>query len=65
MAKPDAEIYRRAAERIGLSPEACVFVDDAEVNVRAAEALGMRGIVYRVDRGHDLQTLLAELGVPS
>ena len=59
MAKPEPEIYRRAAERIGLAPEACVFVDDAEVNVRAAEALGMRGVVYRVDRGHDLTALLA------
>jgi putative hydrolase of the HAD superfamily len=65
LAKPEAEIYRRAAERIGLSPEACVFVDDAEANVRAAEAVGMRGIVYRVDRGHDLAALLAELGVPA
>lgn len=63
VAKPDAEIYRRAAERIGLVPEACVFVDDYEANVRAAEALGMRGIVYRVDRGQDLPALLADLGV--
>lgn len=63
VAKPDEEIYRRAADRIGLSPEACVFVDDGDANVRAAEALGMRGIVYRVDRGHDLAALLADLGV--
>jgi putative hydrolase of the HAD superfamily len=63
VAKPEAEIYRRAAERIGLPPEACVFVDDADVNVRAAEAIGMRGIVYRVDRGHDLAAQLAALGV--
>lgn len=63
VAKPEAEIYRRAAERIGLSPEACVFVDDADANVRAAEALGMRGIVFRVDRGQDLAALLADLGV--
>jgi putative hydrolase of the HAD superfamily len=63
VAKPEAEIYRRAAARLGLAPEACVFVDDAEINVRAAEALGMRGIVYRVDRGHDLAALLAELAV--
>ena len=54
LAKPDLEIYRRAAERLGLPPESCVFVDDYEANVRAAEALGMRGIVYRVDRGQDL-----------
>ena len=63
VAKPEAEIYRRAAERIGLPPEACVFVDDAEANVRAAEAVGMRGVVYRVDRDHDLPALLAALGV--
>ena len=63
VAKPDAEIYRRAAERIGLAPEGCVFVDDADANVRAAETLGMRGILYRVDRGQDLAMLLAGLGV--
>ncbi|HEY7141226.1 MAG TPA: HAD family phosphatase [Methylomirabilota bacterium] len=63
VAKPDAEIYRRAAGRIGLPPESCVFVDDYDANVRAAEALGMKGIVYRVDRGQDLAALLAEVGV--
>jgi putative hydrolase of the HAD superfamily len=63
VAKPEPEIYRRAADRIGLAPEACVFVDDADANVRAAEAIGMRGILYRVDRGHDLEAQLAELGV--
>jgi putative hydrolase of the HAD superfamily len=63
VAKPDAEIYRRAAERLGLLPESCVFVDDHEANVQAAQALGMRGVVYRVDRGHDLAALLAELGI--
>ena len=65
VAKPDAEIYRRAAERLGLPPESCVFVDDHEANVQAAQALGMRGIVYRVDRGQDLAALLADLGVVS
>ena len=63
IAKPEAEIYRRAADRIGLPPQACVFVDDYEVNVRAAEAVGMKGIVYRVDRGQDLPTLLATLDI--
>jgi putative hydrolase of the HAD superfamily len=63
VAKPEVEIYRRAAERIGLSPETCVFVDDADANVRAAEVLGMRGIVYRVDHGQDLAALLVDLGV--
>ena len=63
LAKPEAEIYRRAAARLGLPPEACVFVDDYEANVRAAEELGMRGIVYRVDRDQDLPALLAGVGV--
>jgi putative hydrolase of the HAD superfamily len=63
VAKPETEIYQRAAARIGLAPEACLFVDDAEANVRAAEAIGMRGLVYRVDRGQDLPALLASLGV--
>jgi putative hydrolase of the HAD superfamily len=63
VAKPDHEIYRRAAGRLGLAPESCVFVDDYDANVRAAEAVGMKGIVYRVDRGQDLAALLAEVGV--
>lgn len=63
MAKPDAAIYRLAAERLGLSPPACVFVDDAEANVTAAREVGMQAILYRVDRGHDLRAQLAELGV--
>jgi putative hydrolase of the HAD superfamily len=65
VAKPDAEIYRRTAERLGLAPESCVFVDDYAANVQAAQALGMRGIVYRVDRGQDLAALLADLDVIS
>jgi putative hydrolase of the HAD superfamily len=45
--KPDPPIYRLAAERIGLPPDSCVFVDDIEENVTAAEAVGMSGIVHR------------------
>jgi len=62
-AKPDAEIYAVACRRFGASPKACVFVDDREDNVKAAEAAGMRGIVYRVDRGDDLRAQLAAVGV--
>ena len=40
-------------------------MDDSDTNVRAAEALGMRGIIYRVDRGQDLTALLADVGVVS
>jgi putative hydrolase of the HAD superfamily len=63
LAKPDPTIYRLAAERLGVPPDACVFVDDYDVNVRAAETVGMRGILYRVDRDPDLLELLAAAGV--
>lgn len=44
--KPDPAIYRLAAQRIDVVPEECVFVDDLELNVRAAEATGMTGLVH-------------------
>jgi putative hydrolase of the HAD superfamily len=39
--KPAPEIYRLGAERIGLEPGACVFVDDLPFNLSAAAELGM------------------------
>jgi putative hydrolase of the HAD superfamily len=43
--KPDPRIYLITCERLGSAPEQCVFVDDHPANVRAAEALGMRGVL--------------------
>lgn len=45
--KPEPEIYRIAAERLGVTPEECVFIDDIERNIDGARAVGMQGIVYR------------------
>ena len=45
--KPEPEIYAITLERLGLPPEACIFVDDLEPNVDAANQAGMRGIVFR------------------
>jgi putative hydrolase of the HAD superfamily len=64
LAKPEPAVYRLAAERLGVDPASCVFVDDADENVRGAEAVGMQGVVYRVDGGDDLAARLAGLGVP-
>lgn len=63
IAKPEPEIYRRAATRLALPPDACVFVDDYEPNVAAAAGVGMRAILFRLDHGHDLRALLAAAGV--
>ena len=63
MAKPDPRIYLLAAERLGLPVEKCLFIDDAERNITAARALGMTAVHYRIHRGDDLASQLAELGV--
>src|ERR1700727_1457775 len=44
MRKPEPEIFQHAAELIGLPPAACVFVDDVEANIIAAQACGMTGV---------------------
>ena len=63
VAKPESRIYAIAAERIRLAPEECVFIDDAERNIDAARAFGMHAVYFRIDRGDDLATQLAEIGV--
>ena len=45
--KPEPEIYRLGAERIGVLPEDCVFVDDLRENVAGAEAVGMTAVLHR------------------
>ena len=45
--KPQPEIYRLGAERIGVPAERCVFVDDLRENVEGAEAVGMKGVLHR------------------
>jgi putative hydrolase of the HAD superfamily len=47
MNKPEPEIFRLGAERIGVPPEECVFVDDLRENCEGAEAVGMTAILHR------------------
>jgi epoxide hydrolase-like predicted phosphatase len=47
MHKPAPEIFRLAAERIGVPPEECVFVDDLRENVAGAAEVGMTAILHR------------------
>jgi epoxide hydrolase-like predicted phosphatase len=44
MRKPASEMYELGAERIGLEPTACVFVDDLPFNLDPAAQLGMATI---------------------
>jgi epoxide hydrolase-like predicted phosphatase len=45
--KPQPEIYLLAAERLGESPQRCVFVDDLRENCAGAEAVGMTAVLHR------------------
>jgi putative hydrolase of the HAD superfamily len=45
--KPQPEIYLLAAERLGVGPEDCVFVDDLRENCAGAEAVGMTAVLHR------------------
>jgi putative hydrolase of the HAD superfamily len=47
MRKPDPAIYHLTLERLGLPPEASLFIDDNELNVEAARELGMRAVHFR------------------
>ncbi|UEM02596.1 HAD family phosphatase [Skermanella rosea] len=44
--KPDPEPYLRAAERLGVPPDACVAVEDSPIGARAAKAAGMITIAW-------------------
>ena len=55
MVKPDERIYRLLTERFGIDLTESVFIDDRQINIDAAEKLGMKGILFR---SHD--ELLAE-----
>ena len=54
--KPSAKAYQAVLAMLNLPAAACVFVDDQPGNIKAAEALGMQGIVFR-----DNPSCIAEL----
>jgi putative hydrolase of the HAD superfamily len=46
MRKPEPEIYALTLERLGLPAEACIFVDDLELNCVAAREAGMVAVQF-------------------
>lgn len=61
--KPEPEIFRLAAERVGAAPGECVFVDDLRENCAGAEAVGMTAVLHR-GAPETLPQLERLLGVP-
>lgn len=45
--KPDKEIFLLAANRLGVEPSRCLFMDDLEENIKGAELVGMKTIWWR------------------
>jgi epoxide hydrolase-like predicted phosphatase len=47
MRKPEERIFALAAQRLGLPPAECLFIDDIERNIAAARALGFVAVLHR------------------
>lgn len=61
--KPAPQMYRLGAERAGVAPEACVFVDDLPFNLPPAAELGM-ATVHHLEAASTVPELERLLGVP-
>jgi putative hydrolase of the HAD superfamily len=63
VAKPEPQAYLIAAERLGVLPAACLFVDDRKSNVEGARSAGLTGIHFQgVEQlESELAILLAEV----
>ena len=44
--KPNQDIFEHTLKELGVSPEEAVFVDDREVNLKAAKAVGIESILF-------------------
>ncbi len=55
--KPDAAAYEAVLARVPCNAQDAIFIDDMPANIQGAEAVGMKGILYRP--GMDLEAELA------
>ena len=61
--KPSRRMYELGAERAGVAPEDCVYVDDLAFNLTPAEEMGM-AVVHHTDAAITVPELEALLGLP-
>jgi 2-haloacid dehalogenase len=59
--KPFSDIYQRLLERFKVKPAQAIFIDDNLRNIKAAEALGIKGIHFTSPE--DLETALRNAGI--
>ena len=64
MSKPDERIFWLTLEKLGVSPEECLYVDDREKNLEAARKVGMETVMINsrhVDYDGEIVAGFAEL----
>ncbi|NML51670.1 HAD-IA family hydrolase [Streptomyces sp. R302] len=61
--KPDPRAFEAACAAMGARPEACLFIDDAAVNVEAARATGMQAHLFE-DNARTITRIAAHLTGP-
>jgi putative hydrolase of the HAD superfamily len=62
LAKPEAEIYEYCLKELGTAAPETLFIDDREVNVRAARSLGIKAI--RFESVPQFRVELEKVGFP-
>lgn len=60
MIKPHADIFEYAFKQFGIDRATSVFIDDRSGNIQGANAVGLRGIMFRDPRA--LRTTLINMG---
>jgi len=63
MRKPHRSIYELSLSRLGAQPHEAAFLDDMEVNVRAASALGMHGVLVELDQRPAIERVRSLVGL--
>ena len=53
--KPDPAIYHTVSRKLGRQPQRCVFLDDAEANVRGAKGIGMHAMQVTPENHSDVE----------
>ncbi len=58
--KPEHDIYKEVLQRSGIRAQNCLFVDDLEANIKAAQEVGMNTIHFK--GANDLKERLEKMG---
>lgn len=58
--KPDPEVFLLGAERLGISPEKCVVIEDSDAGIEAAKAGKMYAIAVGAANGNPMADYSAE-----